>query len=311
MNTDWLSTPPERANAHLGEEPVLRIGVPHRGGALCLTAYREGMPVMVSASAFWDRQTRRFRTDADIGVLQDCDFALDSAGFTAMMNWKRLGRQPGMLGVFPWSLVDYVNLIGVLRPAWASQPDMCVEPEIAHDAGVRHHRIEATAAMLEAHLALVARWQDLGAFWLAPPVPVLQGWFPDDYVRSLDLMQEAWEKHTAHFDAPVLIGLGSMCRRPLNHAQTGIRAILDHLLPRLPRTARIHCFGVKGAAMKELADMPQVASFDSMAWDFGARVAARKADAPRSMEHRAAAMRDWYDQQRPRRRRTTLAAEVG
>jgi len=301
VDSAWLRPPLQRANAHPGEPPQLRIGIPHTGGALCQAAWNSGLPVMVSASAFWDRKALQFRTDGHFGALQDCDFALDSAGFTAMLNWKRLGTQTGMLGVFPWSLADYVNLIGVLRPAWASQPDMCVEPEIANDAEVRRFRIDATAAMLDAHLTLVARWQDLGAFWLAPPVPVLQGWYPNDYARSLHLMQETWSRHDSRFDSPAVIGIGSMCRRPLRDRKVGIQVVLDEVLPRLPPGAKVHLFGVKGAAMAELAGIPQVASFDSMAWDFSARVAARNAGGPCTMQHRIRVMRDWYEKQRPLR----------
>lgn len=256
------------------------------------------MPMMVSASAFWLEHKQEF-VEPDISELEQGDFALDSAGFTAMSLWKRKGTQRGMLGMFPWTLAEYVELAGLLRPMWWSQPDACVEPDIAGNEEARCFRIEATAAMLEASLMLVDRWQSLGAWWQSPPVPVLQGWTADEYMRSLDLMIDAWQRYTHAFDMPALVGVGSMCRRPVHDPDIGILSILERLLPRLPDGMRLHMFGVKGAVMSRLATIPQVASFDSMAWDFGARMMARKEGSSNTLERRAGEMKRWYRAQAP------------
>ncbi|HUV97515.1 MAG TPA: hypothetical protein VMV98_08610 [Acidobacteriaceae bacterium] len=291
----WVE-PRVRVNATLQDTPELRVGVPQRSGTLCSMASRANLPVMVSASAYWLRDSGRF-TDDGPSELLNCDFALDSAGFTAMANWKRKGTQPGMLGIFPWTLSDYVSLVGKLRPAWWSQPDACVEPELASDAAARIDRLEATEAMLAASLILVDRWQQLGAPWIAQPVPVLQGWRPAEYRESLDRMLRTWAKDGAAFDAPVLVGVGSMCRRPVEDPEIGILAVLDELLPVLPRGMKLHLFGVKSTAMARLASMPQVASFDSMAWDVAARYEAGRTGGPNTLARRGAAMLQWYERQ--------------
>jgi hypothetical protein len=287
---------PVRVNAVLPSTPVLRVGVPHRGGRLCREAWENEMPMMVSASAFWHARRAEFiepgASDLELG-----DVALDSAGFTAMSQWKRKGRQPGMLGIFPWTLAQYIELAGLLRPMWWSQPDCCVEPEIAADPQERSYRIEATAAMLEASLILVRDWQSRGAFWQCPPVPVLQGWTVGEYRESLDRMLEAWDRYSDAFDPPVLVGVGSMCRRPVDDPNTGILAILEGILPHLPDGMKLHLFGVKGSAMGRLASIPQVASFDSMAWDYSARMKARREGGPNTLERRAREMLRWYGAQ--------------
>jgi len=295
LSEPWVE-PRVRVNATLQDKPVLRIGVPHRSGKLCSTASRAGLPVMVSASAYWLRDAGRF-TDDSPSELQNCDFALDSAGFTAMANWKRQGHQAGMLGIYPWTLSDYVRLVGRLRPAWWSQADCCVEPQLASDAGTRANRLEATEAMLAASLILVDRWQQLGAPWIAPPVPVLQGWLPSEYRESLERMLRTWEKDGAAFDPPALVGVGSMCRRPVDDPDVGILAVLDDLLPHLPTGMKLHLFGVKSTAMARLASMPQIASFDSMAWDVAARFEAGRTGGPNTLARRGASMLKWYDRQ--------------
>jgi len=287
---------PVRVNAVLPEHQVLRVGVPHRGGRLCAEAWANDMPVMVSASAFWNRATGEF-IEPPQSELEQCDVALDSAGFTAMAQWKRKGPQAGMLGIYPWRLEQYVELAGLLRPSWWSQPDLCVEEPIAGDREARRYRIEATAAMLEASLILVDRWQQQGAFWQSPPVPVLQGWTVDEYCESLDRMVDIYARMARTFDQPVLVGVGSMCRRPVNDPEIGILAILDGLLPRLPPGIRLHLFGIKGSALERLVKLPQIASFDSMAWDFAARVHSRKHGQPNTMDRRAATMHAWYARQ--------------
>ena len=94
---------------------------------------------------------------------------------------------------------------------------------------------------------------------------------------------------------PDLLGLGSVCRRPLK-GTTGllnIVAVLDRYLP--PRH-RFHLFGAKGTAVGELAGHPRIQSVDSMAWDAAAR--REKGDAPFSLDLRMRHMEAWYQTNR-------------
>lgn len=91
--------PENQINAHLGAELIMRVGIRHRGGTLAVHASDKGYPAKVSASAFWDPKSGQFKLPG-ITPLMEVDFALDSAGFTAMKLWKEKGAQAGMAGVF-------------------------------------------------------------------------------------------------------------------------------------------------------------------------------------------------------------------
>lgn len=52
-------------------------------------------------------------------------------------------------------------------------------------------------------------------------------------------------------------------------------------------------FGVKGEALSELGDQHWIASADSMAYDFGARLKAHHAGVSNSMQHRCSEMDRW------------------
>ncbi|MGF6383465.1 hypothetical protein OKW33_006235 [Paraburkholderia atlantica] len=80
---------------------------------------------MVSASAFWNPKTGRFRIP-EATDLTEIDFALDSAGFTAMRLFQSKGRQRGIAGVYPWTMEQFVELASFSGATWVSQPDLCL-----------------------------------------------------------------------------------------------------------------------------------------------------------------------------------------
>lgn len=293
--------PMGQVNAHLGPDLVMRVGIPHTGGQLTRHAFDQSYPVMVSASAFWDQKTSQFKIP-DLCNLHELDLALDSAGYTAMKLWKGRGLQPGMAGIYPWSYAQYVELASSMGVSWWSQPDLCCEPDIATNQAEIDYRVDATATLLEGTLRVVWGWQEqlsrtcsatVVANMIKPPVPVLQGWSADDYKRSLDLMLQAWDRWTPWLDQPRLIGVGSMCRRSLNHPKYGVHAILQALEGHIPAGARLHLFGVKGACLSDIKMMPCVGSADSMAWDVGARIKAHQGGVSNTMEHRTGEMSRW------------------
>lgn len=99
---------------------------------------------------------------------------------------------------------------------------------------------------------------------------------------------------------PRLIGLGSVCRRSTDHPEEGLYSILQKLDGRLPPGMSVHLFGVKGTALDEVKKLPWVASADSMAWDFGARVKARQAGCSNTHQHRSMEMSRWMDKAQSR-----------
>lgn len=300
MNSD-AGMPSLQLNAHPGDELMMRIGIPHRGGRLAFHAFEQGYPAMVSASAFWNRRTERF-VIPDHSNIHELDFALDSAGFTVARAWKKSGPQRGLGQIFPWTLAQYMELAFSCGAAWWSQPDMCCEPEIAASREEVDFRVRATATFLEASLQQLYAWQsELAARLPArvvanmawPCVPVIQGWQADDYLRSLDLLMQVWERWQPWLAAPALIGIGSVCRRPLHHPTHGLYAILRALDGRLPAGAKAHLFGVKGAGLARFKNISWVASADSMAYDFTERTNAYRRGDSNTMEGRTQAMTRW------------------
>lgn len=290
-------------NAHVGrtDGPLMRVGIPHRGGRLAVHAFNAGYAAMVSAQAFWNLRAGRFHFPAATD-LQEIDFALDSAGFTAMRLWKAKGRQPGMAGVFPWTYAQYIELAALSGASWWAQPDLCCEPEIAANREEVDYRIRATATLLEGVLRIVYAWQDelartcpaaVVARMVPAPVPVIQGWTPDDYLRSLDLLDQVWSRWQPWLSPPALIGVGSVCRRPLHHRDYGLLAVLARIEDALPAGARLHLFGVKGASLAHLKMNERVASVDSMAYDFAARQRAWRDGHPNTLGHRTDEMNRW------------------
>jgi hypothetical protein len=239
-----------QTNAHVSGEFVMRVGIPHTSGKLAFHAFNNDYAAMVSAGAFWNAKQGKFRIP-DATDLTELDFALDSAGFTAMMLFKEKGPQRGMAGVYPWSFEQYVELASFSGATWIAQPDMCCEKEICADQEAIDYRINATATLLEGTLRVVYAWQnelaktcsaDVVQNMIRIPVPVLQGRRVNDYLRSLDLMMAVWERWQPWIDAPRLIGLGSVCRRNLEDREEGLYAILAGLEGRLPTKSGLHLF---------------------------------------------------------------------
>jgi hypothetical protein len=295
--------PSGQCNAWLDEGLVMRAGLPHRSGRLAFHAFNQDYPVMVSANAFWDAARGHFHVPK-ASDLYELDFALDSAGYSAMSQWKRKGRQDGMAGIFPWTYGQYIELASELSPAWWSQPDLCCEPEIAGSPAEVDFRVRATATLLEGVLRVVYAWQNelakscdasTVANMLRPPVPVLQGWNADDYLRSLDLLMSVWTRWEPWLAPPVLIGIGSVCRRDLHDRKHGLYAILSALEGRLPAGAKVHLFGVKGACLATLKMHDWIGSADSMAYDFSSRLKSHKEGYSNSIERRSAEMTRWMN----------------
>jgi hypothetical protein len=245
----------------------LRIGLPLTGGYLVNEARAHGIPVLFSANAFAARDDAgrvEIRRPAR-GRLEGLDASLDSAGFVAMSRY----------GGYDWTVAQYVGLAAAHAWTWWSQMDCCCEPEIARDVAERRLRIAETAHL---YAECAKRAGDQG---IAAPMPVLQGWTPDDYRRSMDRLPVR--------DWPSLVGVGSVCRRD-TQGPNGLARVIDALDRVLPGDVRLHLFGVKGSALDVLGRHPRVFSVDSMAWDMVAR---RQWPTGRTMARRAQVLHAW------------------
>lgn len=255
----------------------MRVGIPLTSGALPAAARRLGYPVLFSANAFARvfadgheraKEFAGFRLPKD-GQLDGLDAALDSAGFVAAARY----------GDYRWSVADYYDLVEAFPWAWHASMDYCCEPEVAQDRPLRLLRIAATAQLL-AQCQAEAKSRGLPA-----PMPILQGWTPEEYALCA--------KWLPVLEWPPLVGLGSVCRRPVD-GPNGILSILDAVDAVLPPGVRLHLFGVKSAALALLSKHPRVASADSMAWDMQARAERRTG---RDMNFRIGHMQAWMDRQ--------------
>lgn len=246
---------------------IVRIGIhpwPRFGAALKSV----GAAGFLSANALRRRTNASFRHPAagvDFGGLTD--IALDSAGFVAMVRY----------GGYRWSTAEYVELAASFPWAWWASMDYCCEPEVASNRDVVLDRVRLTAHRL------VECQREARERGIPDPVPVLQGWLPDDYLRCADLLG----------DLPPLVGLGSVCRRNLR-GPDGVLEIVRRLDVRLPAHVKLHLFGVKGDAIPIFLGHPRIQSVDSMAWDQAAR---RELAMPRTVEKRVGFMLDWWRRQ--------------
>jgi hypothetical protein len=274
----------------------VRVGLPLTGGALVQGAIELGAPVLFSASAFmrpWPREERwrmrfpGFRSAAKLPLRLDA--ALDSAGFVAMKVHNG----------FPWTVDAYADLAASYPFAWRASMDLACEPQLAADQDeIKLRQAHTVRLYSECRRA----FRDRG---LADPMPVLQGWRPDDYARHVDRFH-IWTW-------PELVGVGSMCRRHLG-GMDDLVAVVDRLDKVLPPHTKLHLFGVKSQGIAALSGHPRVASVDSMAWDMDATATARRGRtrAPAAamdlfgherqaksctMAHRLDAMRRWYEGQ--------------
>jgi hypothetical protein len=179
---------------------------------------------------------------------------------------------------------------------------LCCEPEVAADQDAIDYRINATATLLEGMLRVGYAWREqLAKSWGAEavqnavriPVPVAQGWSIDEYRRSIGLMLDVWERWLPWVAAPVLIGLGSVCRRHLTDPRNGLFAILEGIEGHLPKGARLHLSGVKGQALSRVKMYDWLGSVDSMAADYATHKKARQAEISNTIAHRAAEMNRW------------------
>ncbi len=239
----------------------IRLGIPVSFRRISSECVAIGAPMLVSANAL--RANGKFRA-VPADMFSGGDVALDSAGFVAMVRYKG----------YPWSISDYVRLAGSYPWRWYASMDFCCEREVAADREIVLQRVRATAE----HLALVRAEADRQA--IAWPMPVLQGWQPDDYLRCADLIG----------DLPALVGLGSVCRRHM-HGPDGLYSIINRLDRDLPRHVRLHLFGVKGDAVMALRGHPRIGSIDSMAWDYEAR---RTKPDRFTLDWRLKCLRGWY-----------------
>ena len=155
--------------------------------------------------------------------------------------------------------------------AIVAQDWMC-EPVILQKTGLTvaaHQRltIERYDALLD---------EDVGV----PVIPTLQGYDPADYLRHLDA-------YGTRLSPGQWVGVGSVCKR--NGSPIDVLQVLSSIKTRRPDLA-LHGFGLKRSALLDPGIRALLASADSMAWSFHARMHGRNGNDWREAEAFCAAI---------------------
>lgn len=174
-------------------------------------------------------------------------WALDSGGFTELSMY---GKWDVPVRQYVTEVRRFQEEIGGME--WAAPQDWMCEPHIIEKTGlsVEEHQWRTVDNLL----ALRCLAPDL------PFVPVLQGWTFREYLNhaqmylgnGIDLRREP------------LVGIGSVCRRQQTE---GGREVIEHFAS---QGVRLHAFGLKLNGLREVGYL--LASSDSLAWSFGARL---------------------------------------
>jgi hypothetical protein len=171
-----------------------------------------------------------------------CDWALDSGGFTELSMYGEWRTTPAQ---YVQAVNDYIGQIGRLQ--WAAPQDWMCEPSVRAMTGktVQEHQ-ERT----------VQNYLDLATH--GPFIPVLQGWYPEEYEKHVEMYEEAGVVLVGN-----RVGVGSVCRRN-NTRET------EYVLKRLSDYGlRLHGFGFKRNGLEQAGHL--LDSSDSLAWSYAAR----------------------------------------
>tara|TARA_Y100000310_G_scaffold70371_1_gene66004 strand:+ start:63 stop:1193 length:1131 start_codon:yes stop_codon:yes gene_type:complete len=280
-------TPAARLYVGISRRTIQRVGRRHFGRPiLSQQVLATGAGVLISANSMWDQiATKEGRRGFHAGIRESrfqratlgMDFALDSAGYTAMKA-----------GGYRWEVPDYVEMAlhagrwasaGEWEDAawsWWAQMDYCVEPDIAKSRREVNRRIRMTANALEEALEEVDYWkrEAKGTSYegtaYPDPTPVLQGWNAKDYLKSIRLADEVFRRTGREW--PSVVGLGSVCRRH-SRGPAGLLTVIPAVAEALPPHVRLHLFGIKGDAVQRLCGLSpgRISSVDSFAWDLAVR----------------------------------------
>ncbi|BAK66623.1 hypothetical protein SLG_19480 [Sphingobium sp. SYK-6] len=245
----------------------IMVGLPHlRTGPILNRARAMQVPTLISANALprWNRRKGRPEWQGwRLDLLKNADglsgIALDSAGFVALSQYRG----------FPWATEAYLDLAASYPFRWFASMDYCVEPEIAPDREEVRDRISRTIRVNR------DCWRGAHDRGIAHRfMPVIRGRVAGDYEKCIDALGDI-------IDAVPLIGIGSMCRRPVGGSD-GVIAIFEHLDRILGSRTMIHGLGIKGTALSKLRRLERrVASTDSQAFGLGSRIEARQRGSPR------------------------------
>jgi hypothetical protein len=180
-----------------------------------------GINVMFSAAGFWDNDKNEWRRRAKFKKSFGLRW-LDCGGFTMLNRY----------GDYPFSVVNYANLVAQLGPDYYATMDYPCEPEISRSLGLTGNleRIKATVK----NAVELAEWESQLSGQM---VPVIQGYTLREYKLCLRLYQEAGLIRD-------YMAVGSMCRRISTRELGQLIPGIYHAAQRYGCT-KLHFFGLK------------------------------------------------------------------
>jgi len=179
---------------------------------------------------------------------------VDSGGFPSSFLYNGYNRTD----------LEYLHFVRKTKANLFALRDYPCEPQILQKYNVTaKDQIHRT---LEHHIKLLELSERLEV--KAKPIPVIQGWELEDYYYCIDLFRE-------HGLITDYMAIGSLCRR---NATKQIQQIIIKVRQELPAWVKLHAFGVKLSALKNIVVWRALHSCDSSAWDFWARFEKRPLD---------------------------------
>lgn len=183
------------------------------------------------------------------------DWIMDSGAFTTIAKF----------GHYPESVAEYAAQIR----RWKGNGNLLAA--VAQDYMCEPHMLEKTGLTFPEHQRFTIerydalRAEDTGVYIM----PVLQGYAPQDYVSHV----RQYGPRLAH---GAWVGVGSICKR--NGDPKAVERVLLKIKQERP-DLRLHGFGLKSTALGSGLVRELLATADSMAWSFAARMAGRNGNA--------------------------------
>jgi hypothetical protein len=182
-----------------------------------------GLNVMFSAFGFWDDENREWRKGKKFKRTFGLRF-LDSGGYLMLLKY----------GYYPFSVVNYANLVARLKPNFYAPMDFACEPDLVSKSKIELKTVEERIRATVENAAKLAEWENQLPGQM---VPVIQGYTIDEYLECLRLHNEAGTVRD-------YMAVGSMCRRISDEG-------LAELIPAIYYAAqeagcsKLHFFGLK------------------------------------------------------------------
>jgi hypothetical protein len=207
--------------------------------------------------------------------IETASWIMDSGAFTEISTHGAYRTDPA----------DYAEQIN----RWAESPNPPIAA-VSQDYMCEPFITEKTGLSVPDHQRLTVERYDAirprlaGAYLM----PVLQGFTPAEYVQHLDdygsrIAEGAW------------VGVGSVCKRNTN---VGSVVTILAAIKRERPDIRLHGFGLKITALREGAIRDLLATADSMAWSYRARIEGRNGN-------------DWREAQAFTRKIETMPVQNG